>query len=36
MGTNYYLKTAPCECCGLYDERNTMHIGKIKEDNSSQ
>jgi len=28
MGTNYYLKTAPCECCGLYDERNTMHIGK--------
>jgi len=28
MGTNYYLKTAPCECCGLHDERNTMHIGK--------
>jgi hypothetical protein len=28
MGTNYYLKTAACECCGLHDERNTMHIGK--------
>lgn len=28
MGTNYYLKTAPCECCGLHDEQNTMHIGK--------
>lgn len=28
MGTNYYLKTAPCACCGLHDERNTMHIGK--------
>ena len=28
MGTNYYLKTKACECCGLHDERNTMHIGK--------
>jgi hypothetical protein len=28
MGTNYYLKTAACECCGLHDERSTMHIGK--------
>jgi hypothetical protein len=28
MGTNYYLKTAACECCGLHDERKTMHIGK--------
>ena len=28
MGTNYYLKTEQCQCCGLHDERNTMHIGK--------
>lgn len=28
MGTNYYLKTEACECCGLHNERNTMHIGK--------
>jgi len=28
MGTNYYLKTEMCECCGLHDESNTMHIGK--------
>lgn len=28
MGANYYLKTEACKCCGLHDERNTMHIGK--------
>lgn len=26
MGTNYYLKPKPCECCGRTDEG--LHIGK--------
>jgi len=26
MGTNYYLKTEVCECCGRSDEE--LHIGK--------
>lgn len=28
MGTNYYSKLKPCECCGRSDEDHTMHIGK--------
>jgi hypothetical protein len=28
MGTNYYLKKKACECCGLRNEEETIHIGK--------
>ena len=28
MGINYYLKKKKCKCCGLRDEKETIHIGK--------
>jgi hypothetical protein len=28
VGTNYYLKKKACECCGLRDDTQTIHVGK--------